>query len=43
RSTLYDLIRTKKLKTLKIGSRRLVRVAALEEAIELLEQEETAA
>ncbi|MEV5961873.1 helix-turn-helix domain-containing protein [Kribbella sp. NPDC051952] len=43
RSTLYDLIRSKKLKTLKIGSRRLIRIAALEEAIELLEQEEAAA
>ncbi|WP_344176315.1 helix-turn-helix domain-containing protein [Kribbella lupini] len=42
RSTLYDLIRSRKLKTVKIGSRRLVRVSALEEAIQLLE-EETAA
>jgi excisionase family DNA binding protein len=42
RSTLYDLIRTRKLKTVKIGARRLVRVSALEEAIQLLE-EETAA
>jgi excisionase family DNA binding protein len=42
RSTLYDLIRTNKLKTVKIGARRLVRVSALEEAITLLE-EETAA
>ncbi|MFD3405252.1 helix-turn-helix domain-containing protein [Kribbella sp. NPDC058693] len=39
RSTLYDLIRSRKL---KIGARRLVRVSALEEAIQLLE-EETAA
>lgn len=42
RSTLYDLIRSRKLKTVKIGARRLVRVSALEEAIQLLE-EETAA
>jgi excisionase family DNA binding protein len=42
RSTLYDLIRSRKLKTVKIGARRLVRVSALEETIQLLE-EETAA
>jgi len=42
RSTLYDLIRTRKLKTLKIGARRMVRIGALDEAIRLLE-EETAA
>jgi excisionase family DNA binding protein len=42
RSTLYDLIRSRKLKTVKIGARRLVRVSALEEVIQLLE-EETAA
>jgi excisionase family DNA binding protein len=42
RSTLYDLIRSRKLKTVKIGARRLVRVSALAEAIQLLE-EETAA
>ncbi len=39
RSTLYDLIRGRKLKTVKIGARRLVRVDALDEAIRLLEEE----
>ena len=42
RTTLYDLIRTQKLKTVKIGARRLVRIEALTEAIQRLE-EETAA
>ena len=39
RSTLYDLIRSRKLKTVKIGARRLVRVGALTEAIAQLEKE----
>ncbi|HEY9522265.1 MAG TPA: helix-turn-helix domain-containing protein [Thermopolyspora sp.] len=42
RSTLYDLIRTHRLRTVKIGSRRLVPVAALAEVIELLSQETAA-
>ncbi|HEY9522259.1 MAG TPA: helix-turn-helix domain-containing protein [Thermopolyspora sp.] len=42
RSTLYDLIRTNRLRTVKIGSRRLVPVAALAEVIELLSQETAA-
>jgi len=41
-STLYDLIRTNKLRTLKIGARRLVPVAALAEVIELLAEESAA-
>jgi excisionase family DNA binding protein len=42
KSTLYDLIRTNRLRTVKIGSRRLVPVAALAETIALL-ADETAA
>ena len=39
RAALYDLIRTNRLRTVKIGRRRLVPVAALAEAIALLEEE----
>ena len=42
RTTLYDLIRANRLRTVKIGSRRLVPVEALAESIALL-SEETAA
>jgi excisionase family DNA binding protein len=35
--TLYRLIQTGKLKTIKIGSRRLVRVQSLREFVEQLE------
>lgn len=42
RSTLYDLIRSRRLRTVKIGSRRLVPVDALPDVIALL-TEETAA
>jgi excisionase family DNA binding protein len=39
RSTLYDLIRSRRLRTVKIGARRLVPAAALAETVELLLQE----
>ncbi|MBM7784967.1 helix-turn-helix domain-containing protein [Tenggerimyces flavus] len=42
RSALYDLIRTRRLRTVKIGARRLVPVDALPEVIAVL-VEETAA
>jgi excisionase family DNA binding protein len=42
RSTLYDLIRSHRLRTVKIGRRRLVPVEALVECIALL-AEDTAA
>lgn len=42
RSTLYDLIRSHRLRTVKIGRRRLVPVEALAECIALL-AEDTAA
>lgn len=39
RSTLYDLIRSRRLRTVKIGARRLVPASALEETVELLLRE----
>lgn len=42
RSTLYDLIRSRRLRTVKIGARRLVPVEALAEVIELLSRETAA-
>jgi excisionase family DNA binding protein len=36
RSTLYDLIRSNRLRTVKIGSRRLVPLAALDDVVALL-------
>jgi excisionase family DNA binding protein len=42
KSTLYDLIRTNRLRTIKIGSRRLVPVDALAETIALLAEEAVA-
>jgi excisionase family DNA binding protein len=39
RSAVYDLIRTKKLKTLKIGARRLVPIESLHEVVALLLEE----
>jgi excisionase family DNA binding protein len=39
RPALYDLIRTNRLRTVKIGRRRLVSPAALLDAIAHLEQE----
>ncbi|KPM52729.1 hypothetical protein ACG83_24960 [Frankia sp. R43] len=39
RSTLYDLIRSGKLRTVKIGRRRLVPAAALADAINTLLEE----
>jgi excisionase family DNA binding protein len=39
RTAVYDLIRTKKLKTLKIGARRLVPIEALHEVVALLLEE----
>lgn len=39
RSTLYDLIRSGKLRTVKIGRRRLVPVAALTDVIKTLTDE----
>ncbi|MEX5713694.1 helix-turn-helix domain-containing protein [Parafrankia sp. FMc6] len=43
RSTLYDLIRSGKLRTVKIGRRRLVPVAALTDVIKTLTDESDAA
>ncbi|MEQ4210286.1 helix-turn-helix domain-containing protein [Actinopolymorpha sp. B9G3] len=43
KSTLYDLIRSRRLRTVKIGKRRLVPVDALPEVIALLAEEEAAA
>jgi excisionase family DNA binding protein len=42
KSTLYDLIRSGMLRTVKIGSRRLVPVSALTEVIEKLSEEDAA-
>jgi excisionase family DNA binding protein len=39
RSTLYDLIRTNRLCTVKIGRRRLVPIAALDDVVALLVEE----
>ncbi len=39
RTTIYDLIRTKKLQTLKIGARRLVPIESLHEVVALLLEE----
>lgn len=39
RSTLYDLIRTNRLRTVKIGARRLVPVESLGDVIALLLEE----
>jgi excisionase family DNA binding protein len=36
RWTLYNLIRSKQLRTIKIGRRRLIPVAALAECLDLL-------
>lgn len=43
RSTLYDLIRSGKLRTVKIGRRRLVPATALTDVIETLTEETEAA
>lgn len=43
RTALYDLIRTRRLRTVKIGSRRFVPEAALVEAVALLMDETEAA
>jgi excisionase family DNA binding protein len=40
RSLAYDLIRTGRLRSIKIGSRRLVPLAAIDEAIAALLDEE---
>jgi excisionase family DNA binding protein len=41
RSLAYDLIRTGRLRSIKIGSRRLVPLAAIDEAISALLEEES--
>jgi excisionase family DNA binding protein len=41
RSSLYDLIRSNRLRTVKIGRRRLVPLTALDDAIALLVEETT--
>lgn len=41
RSLAYDLIRTGRLRSIKIGSRRLVPLTAIDEAITALLEEET--
>jgi excisionase family DNA binding protein len=41
RSLAYDLIRTGRLRSIKIGSRRLVPIAAIDEAISALLEEES--
>jgi excisionase family DNA binding protein len=43
RSSVYDLIRTNRLRTVKIGARRLVPVVALAEVVALLLDEDPAA
>lgn len=43
RSTVYDLIRTNRLRTVKIGARRLVPVVALAEVVALLLNEDPVA
>ncbi|MEU7908179.1 helix-turn-helix domain-containing protein [Actinoplanes sp. NPDC049118] len=40
RSLVYDLIRTGRLRSFKVGSRRLIPVAAIEETIAILSEEE---
>ncbi|MFV2021600.1 excisionase family DNA-binding protein [Micromonospora sp. LOL_023] len=39
RSLVYDLIRSGRLRSLKVGSRRLIPTAAIDEVIDLLSQE----
>jgi excisionase family DNA binding protein len=39
RWTVYNLIRSNQLRTIKIGRRRLVAVAALDKCVELLGEE----
>lgn len=39
RSTLYDLIRSKRLRTIKIGSRRLVPASAIDQVVASLMEE----
>lgn len=39
RSAVYDLIRSRRLRTIKIGARRLVPREAIDEAIDLLLRE----
>jgi excisionase family DNA binding protein len=39
RTTLYDLIRTNRIRTVKVGARRLVPIDALPEAVVLLSEE----
>jgi excisionase family DNA binding protein len=39
RSSLYDLIRSNRLRTVKIGRRRLVPLAALDDVVALLVEE----
>lgn len=41
RSTVYDLIRTRRLRSVKIGRRRLIPTDAIAEAIEALSEETT--
>jgi excisionase family DNA binding protein len=41
RSLAYQLIRTGRLRSIKIGSRRLVPIAAIDEAISALLEEES--
>ena len=41
RAAVYDLIRSRRLRTVKIGARRLVPREAIEEAIALLLEEAT--
>jgi excisionase family DNA binding protein len=41
RSLAYDLIRTGRLRSIKIGSRRLIPLAAIDEAISALLEEES--
>lgn len=42
RSTLYDLIRSRRLRTVKIGARRLVPPSAIDDVIALLLEESAA-
>jgi excisionase family DNA binding protein len=39
RALVYDLIRSGRLRSFKVGSRRLIPVSAIDEAITLLSQE----
>jgi excisionase family DNA binding protein len=41
RSLAYELIRTGRLRSIKIGSRRLIPLAAIDEAIDALTDQET--